>query len=231
MHWQEIIEFLHDFNYYKSDLVKAQTHYSKFYTTYNRETPFPNLSKHSYQNGFVITHEMFCDNLVNEQFLLNHLRVLYEHHIAADERAALDDILNPKSSFYSEKNVLNKAFTKESLEEAITQVLFLIDNNGISNIKPKSLIVSPPMMFLAKKLFENGMIEYFPENLIVNPYIRSNTFAAIITDAQNSFRHFIRKPVTININDNKLRLLVEYSITSDRYFTLNNSQGIYVISF
>jgi hypothetical protein len=231
MNKQEIIEFLHNCGYGKTKVFDRPTHYSKFYTTYNRETQLDDVSNHTCKNSFVITDEMIHDNRVNKQFLLNHLRVLYEHHIAADERAALDDILNPKSSFYSEKNVLNKAFTKESLEEAITQVLFLIDNDGISNIKPKSLIVSPPVMFLAKKLLENGMIEHFPQNLIVNPYIRSNTFAAIITDAQNSFRHFVRKHKTFNYNDNKLVREIECSMNSDCYFTLNNPQGIYVISF
>ena len=231
MNKQEIVEFLHNCSVSKTKVFDRPAHYSKFYTTYNRETQLDDVSNHTCKNSFVITDEMIHDNRVNKQFLLNQLRVLYELDRAEDERAALREIINPRSSFYSEKNVLNKPFTEESLEEAIAKVFCLFDINDIPNIKPSLLMVPPTLMFLANKLVYNKFTMYFPERLLVNPYLKSDTFAAIITDAPNSFRHYVRALRKTNITESNLTREIEFSLSSDRYYSLNNPQGIYVISF
>lgn len=223
---QAILNFLQTFQF-----KDKPTQYSKFYTTYTQEIPSLIPSEHTNELSFYITDEMFHDNMVTEQFLINQLRAANEQHIRNDEMEALSGIINCDYLCYSEKNVLNKSFTEESLREALINVFRTLDHNGIPNIKPIALLVSTSFMFAAKEMFADGFCQYFPKNLIVNPYIRSNTFAAIITDAPNSFRHFLKKPRELSVEVKHLTREIEVKISSERFFEVGNPMGIYTISF
>ena len=221
---QAILNFLQKF-----EIRDELTQYSKFYTTYTQEIPSLIPSEHRNEVNFYITDEMIHDNMFIEQFLINHLQAAKAQHIRNDEMAALSGIINCDYLCYSEKNVLNKPFTKESLQEAIINVFGVLDSNGIPNIKPMALLVPTSFMFEAKQILADGICEYFPKNLIVNPYIRSNTFAAIITDAPNSFRHFLKKPMELSVVKGITE--IEVKISSERFFEVGNPMGIYTISF
>lgn len=223
---QAILNFIQTFKF-----QDKPTQYSKFYSTYTQEIPSLIPSVHTNEVNFYITDEMFHDNKVTEQFLIDHLRAANELHIRNDEMVALSGIINCDYLCYSEKNVLNKPFMKESLQEAIINVLRVLNHNGIPLMKPKALLVSTELMFLAKELLADGLCEYFPQNLIVNPYIRSNTFAAIITDAPNSFRHYVKKPMELSVEVKRLTHEIEVKISSERFFEVGNPMGIYTISF
>lgn len=225
---QAILNFLQKF-----EIRDELTQYSKFYTTYTQEIPSLIPSEHTNEVNFYISYEMIHDNMVIKQFLINHLQAAKAQHIRNDEMAALSGIINPNSWFYSEKfNVLNKPLTKESLQEAIVNVFSLLDHNDVPSVKPKVLLVSTNIMFAAKEMLADGLCEYFPQNLIVNPYIRSNTFAAIITDAPNSFRHFLKKPIELSVVKGiSSERFFEVKISSERFFEVGNPMGIYTISF
>lgn len=226
---QAILNLLQTFK-----LQNKRTEYSEFYTTYTRETPIEDISltspsENKNEVSFYITDEMFCDNMVTEEFLIEKLFNLEDSHYVADEREAVKEIINPNSWFYSEKNVLNKPLTKESLQEAIVNVFSLLDHNDIPSVKPKALLVSTKLMFAAKELLGNGLCEYFPQNLILNRFTRSSTFAAIITDAPKSFRVFTKRPTGLSVD--KRVTEIEVKISSERFFEVGNPNGIYTISF
>ena len=115
------------------------------------------------------------------------------------------------------------------MQEAIINVFRVRNHNGIPNIKPMALLVSNGLIFAAKQILDDGLCEYFPQNLIVNPYIRSDTFAAILTDAPNSFRHYLKKPTELSVVKGITE--IEVKISSERFFEVGNPMGIYTISF
>ena len=221
---QAILNFLQTFQF-----KDKPTQYSKFYTTHTQEIPSLIPSEHTNEINFYITDEMIHDNIVNEQFLLNQLRAANEQHIAVDEKLAIEKIINPNSNFYSKKNVslLNTSFTRTSLLDALASC-----NICLSQRKGKYLLVSPALMVLAKEMVTSDLIvNNYPIELIVNPYIRSNTFAAIITDAPNSFRHFLKKSRELSFGVKHLTREIEVKLSSERFFEVGNPMGIYTISF
>lgn len=221
---QAILNFLQTFTF-----QRKPTEYSKFYTTYTRETPIEDIfltspSENKNEVSFYITDEMIYDNMVTEQFLINKLCILEEQHYYVDDKLAIEKITNKNSNFYSETNVMNEPFTKESLLDALVRCKISLPQR-----KGKYLLVSPALMVLAKEIVTSDLIvNNYPIELIVNPYLPS-TFAAIITDAPNSFRQFLKKPMELSVVKGISE--IEVKISSERFFEVGNPMGIYTISF
>lgn len=216
---QAILNFLQTVEF-----IEGSLQYAKFYTTYTREIPSLIPSERTNEVSFYIIDEMIHDNMVTKQFLVNHLRVAKEQFDRNDEMEAISGIINPNSEFYSETNVMNEPFTKESLLDSLVRCRLSLPQRNA-----KYLLVSPTLMVLAKEISTSDLIvNNYPIEVIVNPYLPS-TFAAILTNAPNSFRHFLKKPMELSVD--KRFNEIEVKLSSERFFEVGNPMGIYTISF
>ena len=229
---QAILNFLRKFQSNIKLFQNCNREYFKFYTSYLRETPIDTtpttiLPFKEFELSFLCSTKQIEDNLITEDFLLNHLKAMFYNYCFEDEVAAIAEIVNKESKLYSEINVLNEPFTKESLEKAIAKVLTMVHFNKSVIVKPKLLLVSPDNMWLSKDWLRS--LGYEGIELIVNPYIRSSTFAAIITDVPNSFRHYVKKPMELSVVEYDEGISV--GLTAESFFETNEPTAICIISF
>jgi hypothetical protein len=229
---QAILNFLQKFQSNIKLFQNCDREYSKFYTSYLRETPIGTTPTtispfKQFKLSFLCFNEQIEDNLITEQFLSDTLSDMFAALSSYDEKNAVVEILNKESEIYSDINLINEPFTKESLEKAITKVLTMVHFNKSVIVKPKALLVSPHFMFAAKEMLADGFCQYFPQNLIVNQYIHI-PFAAIITDAPNSFRHFVRKPIGLSVVEDDEG--VTFTLTAESYFEVTDPMSICTIS-
>ena len=229
MNYKEIVSFINSFNIDENDY--NYKFYAKLYEVYNTDN----------DNDFLIetARESVDDNIeINEDYLLKAIHRLIDRNIAFNEEKALIEILNKESKIYSEKNVLNKSFSKETLKEAISNVLK-------KGLKPKFLLVTTDLYADAHKIIDTLTDDLTDEQcaycksytkllthkqLIVNSYIKSHSFAAIITDAERSFKSFMSKS-KLSVVTRLTAQTCDIIIESRSDFVVGNPDGIYVISF
>lgn len=229
---QAILNFLQKFQSNIKLFQNCDREYSKFYTSYLREThigttPTTISPFKEFKLSFLCFNEQIEDNLITEQFLSDTLADMFAAYRSYDEKNAIAEIVNKESEIYSDINLINEPFTKESLERAITKVMTMVHFNKSLTVKPKSLLVSPHFMFAAKEMLADGFCQYFPQNLIVNQYIHI-PFAAIITDAPNSFRHFVRKPIGVSVVEDDEG--ITFGLTAESYFEITDPMSICTIT-
>jgi hypothetical protein len=224
MNHKEIVSFVNNFNIVAHD----SNNYSKFYEVCNDVDT----------EVCEITREEIEDNKVDEKFLLSIINTLLLRHSANNEKKAICQIVHKDSEIYSEKNVLNKSFSKETLKEAISNVLK-------KGLKPKFLLVTTDLYADAHKIIDTLTDDLTDEQcaycksytkllthkqLIVNSYIKSHSFAAIITDAERSFKSFMSKS-KLSVVTRLTAQTCDIIIESRSDFVVGNPDGIYVISF
>lgn len=224
MNYKKIVSFINSFNIDENDF--NYKFYAKLYEVYNTD------------NDFLIetARESVDDNIeINEDYLLKAIHRLIDRNIAFNEEKALIEILNKESKIYSEKNVLNKPFSKETLKESFLNILK-------KGLKPKFILVPTNSLAFTQNLLRDlpaddkcKFCDSYPQlnkkvQIIAHPYIKSNTFAAIITDAERSFKCFMSKP-KVRVVTRLTAQTCDIIIESRSDFVVGNPQGIYVISF
>jgi hypothetical protein len=224
MNHKEIVSFVNSFNIDEADY--NYKFYAKLYEVYNTD------------NDFLIetARESFDVNIeINERHLIYAIQRLIDRNIAYNEEKALIEILNYDSKIYLNQNVLNKVFSRRTLKEAFSNIFE-------KGLKPKFILV--PTISLAYtqdllldlqandkcKFCDNYQQLNNKVQIIAHPHIRSDTFAAIITDASRSLKCFMSKPklrVVTRLTTQTCDIIIE----SRSDFVVGNPAGIYVISF
>jgi phage major head subunit gpT-like protein len=129
-----------------------------------------------------------------------------------------------------------------SLESAIITIQQFKDQAGlIVQTRPEKMIVPPQGQFVAERLLASAFrtntsnndvnavynLSAIPQGYRVNNYLTSPNFWMILTDAPDSFKHFVREPIATDVytdfnTDNLLAKAVE------RYsFGISNARGAY----
>jgi hypothetical protein len=238
MNYKEIVSFINSFNIDENDY--NYKFYAKLYEVYNTDN----------DNDFLIetARESVDDNIeINEDYLLKAIHRLIDRNIAFNEEKALIEILNKESKIYSEKNVLNKHFSKETLKESFSNIFK-------KDLTPKFILVHINSLAFTQNLLcdllDDDKCKFcrtyqFCDNyqfcdtyahlknkvhIIAHPYVKSDTFAAIITDAERSFKSFMSKS-KLSVVTRLTAQTCDIIIESRSDFVVGNPDGIYVISF
>lgn len=129
-----------------------------------------------------------------------------------------------------------------SLEAAVIQIAGWTDERGLLiAAKPKKLVIPPSLMFVATRLLEtelrtstadndinalksNGSI---PEGYAVNHFLTDNDAWFLTTDVPNGLKHFVRTPMSTNMDGDFDTGNVRYKARERYSFGWSDPLGMY----
>jgi hypothetical protein len=129
-----------------------------------------------------------------------------------------------------------------SLEQAVIDIAAYVDERGLLiAAQPRKLIVPPALMFVATRLLQtelrvgtadndlnalrtNGSI---PEGYSVNHYLTDNEAWFLKTDVPNSYKHFVRTPMSTSMDGDFDTGNVRYKARERYSFGVSDPLGMY----
>ena len=151
---------------------------------------------------------------------------------------------HPTVANEDQKNELSTAadLNETSLEQALIDIAAFEDERGLKiNAQARKLIIPPALQFVADRLLESagrvgtadndinavrnmGMI---PEGYTVNHYLTDTDAFFIKTDVPNGLKHFVRTPVSTNMEGDFETGNVRYKARERYSFGFSDWRGIF----
>jgi hypothetical protein len=142
----------------------------------------------------------------------------------------------------SNRPTVGADLNETSLENAVIQIAAWTDERGLLiAAKPRKLIVPPALMFVATRLLEtelrvatadndinalknNGSI---PEGYTVNHFLTDTNAWFLTTDVPNGLKHFVRTPMSTNMDGDFDTGNVRYKARERYSFGVSDPLGIF----
>jgi tRNA A37 threonylcarbamoyladenosine biosynthesis protein TsaE len=202
------------------------------------------------KNPAIISVELkpiFSDLLTKDE-IDNNILILTKELLQNKNKEAIKYFDNPKTMLlshgyplacsnhhdeYMQSNFLDAELSKKSLEEAIRRVGQIKDKDGKQLRKCRTLLVSEPLLYLAKDIFEDQDIwDAITNGYVVNYNLKSPTFAAILTYTPSRVpltgMRLIQKAVNFNLAEEGEKMIL--SAYQEYSFHFLDWRDVYLIS-